>query len=463
MMKSLKTWIQQLDEASSENTTFFHEVICAIACFNSTGAAAIKSGADIRQYFTDGTVVAKGPGAGEGTDISSANDSLKKHSFYKFIDDSTVPVAPNEPASTELNSEEASEAYFIKTSMEKRKTDALAVAAAIVARIGAPDSKPVYWVGPTNDSTSYGAADIAYNGQGISLKFGAGQFKNLTVNQFARAALGAGSELKLLTELHKSVPEKWDKMTGLWMKLIEDALESKHWKGSDELGNVGRKARIAFDDLKKSVRGWDSYQKLKVNGSQRKIFNRLLFKGKKAEIEVNRKESPKHPFDIKRADEFRYVCRKIYEDKGVGAKLRNAWRDDRNAQFTNIFGTYFQNEDETIKDNLHTVFEKQISVGDKPMLYAAKGGTDIKRVPSKKEFEKEIHNIDFTYEGKTTGSGYTFILNATQKGDIEPTKIMEITIFFRWKSSGQMFGNPDTSSESKMFISDYTDVFKKLS
>ena len=142
--------------------------------------------------------------------------------------------------------------------------------------------------------------------------------------------------------------------------------------------------------------------------------------------------------------------------------MRNAWRDDRNAQFTNIFGTYFSNEDETIKENLHTVFEKQISVGDKPMLYAAKGGTDIKRVPSKKEFEQEIHNIDFTYEGVTTGAGYTFILNATQKGDIEPTKIMEITIFFRWKSAGQMIGNPDTSSESEMYVTDYTDMFPEI-
>jgi len=459
MMKSLKTWIQQLDEASSENTTFFHEVICAIACFNSTGAAAIKSGADIRQYFTDGTIVAKGPGAGEGTDITD----ITGHPFFKFVDDSTIPVAVGEPASTELNSKEASEDYFKSSKMGKRKDDAIAVAKAIVKRIGAPDKKPVYWTGPTNDSTDYGAADIAYNGQGISLKFGAGQFKNLTVNQFARAALGAGSELKLLTELHKSVPEKWDKMTGMWMTLIEDTLNSKHWKGSDEKGNTGHKARAAFAKLARGVRGWDSYQKLKVGGADAKIFNRLLFKGKKAELKANRKESPKHPFDIKRADEFRYICRKIYEDKGVSAAIRNAWRDVRNDQFTNIFGTYFSNEDETIKENLHTVFEKQISVGEKPMIYAAKAGTDIKRVPSKAEFENAIQNIDFTYEGKTTGSGYTFILNATQRGSVSvPIKIMEITIFFRWKSAGQMYGNPDTSSKSQMFITDYTLVFPEI-
>ena len=49
-MKSLKTWIQQLDEASAEDTTFFHEVICAIACSDesaTTGAGSIEKGADI--------------------------------------------------------------------------------------------------------------------------------------------------------------------------------------------------------------------------------------------------------------------------------------------------------------------------------------------------------------------------------------------------------------------------------
>ena len=49
-------------------------------------------------------------------------------------------------------------------------------------------------------------------------------------------------------------------------------------------------------------------------------------------------------------------------------------------------------------------------------MYAAKGGQDFKRVPSKAEFDATIKNIDFTYEGKTTGAGYTFMLKAAQKG-----------------------------------------------
>jgi hypothetical protein len=96
-------------------------------------------------------------------------------------------------------------------------------------------------------------------------------------------------------------------------------------------------------------------------------------------------------------------------------------------------------------------------------MYAAKGGQDFKRVPSKAEFDATIQNIDFTYEGKTTGAGYTFLLKAAQRGLAgKPKSIMEISIFFRWKSNGQMVGNPDTSSDSKMFINDYAEIFKEI-
>jgi len=54
-------------------------------------------------------------------------------------------------------------------------------------------------------------------------------------------------------------------------------------------------------------------------------------------------------------------------------------------------------------------------------------------------------------------------LKATQKGSAgKPKPIMSIDIFFRWKSNGQMVGNPDTSSDSKMYIEDYTEVFKEI-
>ena len=96
------------------------------------------------------------------------------------------------------------------------------------------------------------------------------------------------------------------------------------------------------------------------------------------------------------------------------------------------------------------------------MIYASKGGKDVRRVPSKAEFDHSIEKIDFSYEGKTTGAGYTFILLAQADPADPKEKIMEITIFFRWKSGGQMVGNPDTSSESEMYVTDYTDMFPEI-
>ena len=461
-MKSLKTWIQQLDEASAEDTTFFHEVICAIACHDdssTTGAGSIEKGADILPFFTSGVVAAMGPS-------ETAITNITKEKFYKFIDNTTKEVAPNAPASTELKSEHATEDHFVSLKMAARKKDAIAVAKAVVARIGKPTtSNPVvYWTGPTNDATSYGAADIVYNEQGISLKYGAGQFKNLTVNQFARAALGKGEETELLTMLHDEVPDKWNVMTAAWLHLIQESL--KNWtvfrsKTNTETGISREEALVEaqslFADWKRGVAGdWDKYQKKRISWSDVQVFHDLLFVPRKKK--VYDKDDKKGDKD--RVKQFRYVCRKIL-DQGP-ATVRKKWKEVRMGNFDNIFKTYFDSQDATIKANLATVFEKQISVSAKPMIYAGKGGTDIRRVPSKEEFDAAIGKIAFSYEGKMTNSGYTFILLAQLDPADPAEKIMEITIYFRWKGGGQMYGNPDTSSKSKMFVTDYTDAFPAI-
>ena len=466
-MKSLKTWIQQLDEASAEDTTFFHEVICAIACSDesaTTGAGSIEKGADIFPFFRDKVVIAKGPGAGEGTDITDFA-GMKQ---YKFFDPTTkeYPAGEDPPDGVpELKSSWATKEHFDKKGMPTRAADAIAVAKAIKARIGKPTG-PVYWTGPTNDATDFGAADIAYNGQGISLKFGEGQFKNLTVNQFARAALGAGKETELLTELHNDVPEKWDDMTSVWLDLIWKSLSA--WNVDDRkfTKKTGSKrtreealveAKRLFGLWKGQTYGsWSKYQAKRISWKDVDVFHDLLFIPKKKK--VYDKDDKKGDKD--RVKQFRYVCRKIL-DQGPPA-VRSKWKEFRNHQFTDIFGTYFNARDETIKENLQTIFERQISVSPKPMIYASKGGKDIRRVPSKAEFDHSIDKISFSYEGKMSGAGYTFILLAQADPTDPKEKIMEITIFFRWKSGGQMVGNPDTSSESEMYVSDYTDMFPEI-
>ena len=462
-MKSLKTWMI-LNEASADATTFFHEVICGIACFDAAGAKAITRGADILPFFTNKSIVAKDSGLNDITPSS-------KEKWYKFIDDTVIQTPPGEDPSTIVQSKEASREFWVENGMETRKNDAIKVAAGVVKRIGKPTGT-VYWTGPTNDATHFGAADIAYNEQGISLKYGEGQFKNLTVNQFARAALGTGKEVELLSELHENVPEKWDNMTFDWLALISKSINAWNvtkFRGPDPVpekeGGSGRtraealiEARDLFNGWKSQVGpNWSAYQKLRIKDSDVQVFHDLLYVPKKKSVYY--KDDTKGDKD--RVKQFRYVCRKIY-DQGP-AHIKKSWKAERNELFTNIFGEYFKKKDATIKENLHVVFERQISVGEKPMIYAAEGGSVIKRVPSKAEFDNAIKSIEFSYEGKTTGAGYTFILNAAQSGTgAKPVPIMEITIFFRWKAGGQMIGNPDTSSESEMYVSDYAEVFPEI-
>ena len=450
-MKSFIGWTNlNLFEAKTDATTFFHEVICGIACFDPNGAATIEKGADVKRFFDDRTIEAVNAGL---TAIPPEN--LKQ---FRFMDD-TVDVDGN------LTSKSAGEDFWIKNKLGQRADDAISLARIIREnldpRVGTP-KKPILWTGPTNDGSDYGASDIAYNEQGISLKYGEGQFKNLTVDAFARTALGTSSDASLLKELQETVPEKWNDMTSTWMDLIEKSLFS--W-------DIGRarnaqqqkirekalvKAKKFFHTRKSSIAGnWSTYQKKKIDDKEVQVFHDLLYSGKKGQYDKDDSDKRHNP------NYFRYVCRKLY-DQGP-ASIRKDWKTKRNYQFTNIFGTYFDSKDETIKANLHTVFERQISVGEKAIMYAAKGGKDFKRVPSKAEFDATIKNIDFTYEGKTTGAGYTFILKAAQKGLAgKPKPIMAISIFFRWKSNGQMVGNPDTSSDSKMYIEDYTEVFKEI-
>ena len=135
-MKSLKTWMV-LSEASADATTFFHEVLCGIACFDSAGARAIKKGADILPFFTNKSIVAKNSSL---SDITPSPDEK----WYKFIDDTVVQTPPGEDASTEIQSKEASEEYWNDNGIDARKRDAINVANAIVKRIGKPSGNPLF-------------------------------------------------------------------------------------------------------------------------------------------------------------------------------------------------------------------------------------------------------------------------------------------------------------------------------
>ena len=73
------------------------------------------------------------------------------------------------------------------------------------------------------------------------------------------------------------------------------------------------------------------------------------------------------------------------------------------------------------------------------------------------QFDAKIDSIDLSYETKKVGAGYTFVLKAASMGS-DPVDVMTIEIYFRWRNL-QMYGNPDTSSDAKMHVEDYSILF----
>ena len=387
----MKTFIGYLNEALGDTsaTTFYHEIICGIACADPMGARKIKTGADVKAYFDNNTIIAVDRNLNK-LDIMD----LKQARF----------LSPKEKPKGKLVS------------------DALAIAKQLrePSRLGRPNG-PVYWTGPTNDGSKYGAADIAYNNVGISLKYGVGQLKNLTVGSFGRTVLGIDENI--LQVLLKNHSGSWDQMTRDWMELLKNSIPLE-------------KGKLEFEAITNSVKSWSEYQKKRLEDDDQEFFD-----------EKDNGYVKTH----KKAKEFRFLARKYYE-----TEKPSGWDDIRNQSMGTIFDSFIKKKDKIIRKNLANLFKTQISVSKNDLWYAAKGGKDIKLIPGEEKFKRGIENVRFDYTGETKGSGYTFTLIAhTIDKDID---VMKIEIVFRFKN-GQMYGNPDTSSTYKMMVDDYTDIF----
>lgn len=387
----MKTFIGFLNEALGDTsaTTFYHEVICGIACADPMGARKIKTGADVKAYFDNGTIIAVDRNLNK-LDIMD----LKQARF----------LSPKEKPKGKLLS------------------DALAIAKQLrePSRLGRSNG-PVYWTGPTNDGSIFGAADIAYNDVGISLKYGVGQLKNLTVGSFGRTVLGIDENI--LQVLLKNHSGSWDQMTRDWMELLKNSIPLE-------------KGKLEFETITNSVKSWSEYQKKRLEDDDQEFFD-----------EKDNGYVKTH----KKAKEFRFLARKYYE-----TEKPSGWDDIRNQSMGTIFDSFIKKKDKIIRKNLANLFKTQISVSKNDLWYAAKGGKDIKLIPGEEKFKRGIENVRFDYTGETKGSGYTFTLIAhTIDKDID---VMKIEIVFRFKN-GQMYGNPDTSSTYRMMVDDYTDIF----
>ena len=391
-MQSFMSYLAEGGDTSA--TTFFHEILTGI--FAADPNANIKTGEDVLKYFENDTIWA--------VDAALSKEDVLGLKQARFLSKDQIPnpkiVADAKKMATALTSPDI---------------------------LGKPSGKPmVYWTGPTNDRSKYGAADIAFNGKGVSLKYGKGQLKNLTVNTFGQAIGVKGNLLKTLMVNQKTA---WDDMAKAWMKSMQSALPR----------DMGQQELI---DISKRITTWDAYQSKKLTDKQQDFFDSKMSK-------IRNGYSNKH----KKAGHLKFLYRKIYENRKWQPQN---WDDIRNKYVSQIFKGFFEDNDTTIRENLADLFKRQISVGEQDIWYGASGGKDIKLIPGEYQFALGINNIRFDYVTEGTGTGYSFTLLAYN--GVKNIDVMKITIMFRWKH-GQMYGAPETSSTYKMLVDNYTEVF----
>jgi len=382
-----------LVEASGDTsaTTLFHEVITGI--FVANPSAKIETGADVLKYFKDGTITAVNAGLSK-----LPVEGLPQ---YRFLNADVVP----KPAIV---------------------ADAKSTASKIRSQFG--QAKKVWWTGPTNDGSKFGAADIVVDGKyGVSLKYGAGQLKNLTVNTFAQTVLGSNPDVNIMKELLKDYKKDWDAMTKVWMDLFLKEVELS-------------KNKSAIAEAKKiysSVGGqWDKYQKQKMTEEQIDLIAAATgLKG------LNAKKTAKVG--------LRYLCKKMFE-----AKKWPTWTKQRNPYFIKIFGGFFDGVQPQIASGLSNLFKKQLSVQETDLYYAAKGGKDFKYIPGESSFDRLTKDLRFSYDHKPYGGGYEFVLTIENSAG---KKLGTISIKFRWKD-GQMNGTVITTSDAKWLVKDWSEI-----
>ena len=389
---AINEFIESLTEAKGDTsaTTFYHEVITGILV--GGGNSSFKDGEEVGKFF--------------GNKINAVNSGLntispKGQKWGRFLQKDSIP-----------KSSIVSDAQKLSTRIKKE--------------LGT--GKNMMWTGPTNDASEFGAADIAgtfsgYGDVGISLKAGVGQLKNLTLGTFTKI-LGL-EELKGAAFL-KKYNKNFDSMTKDWMVLVE------------KLFNTLTKDKEAKKIFKKHLKStWDAYQKEVLTEKELDILTEAVGLSKMKYSAKTKK--------------FKYFCRKIQEKNHPQWK---DWQTKRGKHFNDIFSEMFAKEENKIRQNLSTLFKRQLSVGATSLFYAAKGGKTFWFIPSEKLYDKEMGPDKFIadYELKESQAGYKFYLDVgTQELGAIGTIIIEIRF-----AKGQMDGAPDVKSSYNLVAKDWS-------
>ena len=382
-------------------TTFYHEVLTALAVAG-VNMSNIKNGDDIKKYM--GSKVKAGvPGK-----------EIKNYPEVKYMENST------------------------HAKFDKLKTDGINLAKKIKNELG-PTSGAVWWSGPTNDSSVFGAADIVakftnYKSDvGVSLKYEKGQLKNLTVT-----TLGKALNLKNfnMDYIKKKYGTEFDGMTKDWNILIKKEFK-KQSNSNKKLDTKQKKEALTLlTKLQRQSNTWDKYQKLRLKQDELDLLTDA--------VDMNK---------ITKDKKFRYFCRKFQELKI--SKQWSEWAKKRNRRFDNIFGAAFKENEDDIEQGLITLFQKQLSMGKKDMFYAANAGKTFWFIPSEDRFADLVKDIHLEWDLENTGSGYLFHL--TVYSSVTTKKIARITVTTRY-TQGQMDGIGSKSSY-KLYADDWSDIF----
>ena len=396
LLNNLTEAKEELKVVKGQNpTTVYHEVLCALAMKGSL--KNIKNGNDILKSITSKKVQPGVPG--------------KKFSINKK-DMSYLQDATHEQ-------------------MDSLKKDAESIAKSIKKRIGNHTGGPVWWAGPSNDSTDYGAADMVIKTKkhgwvGVSLKAGKGQLKNLTISTFFKAlGVPLGSDGKATTHFLKNYKKHWDAMTKDWVDLAAKEFNKK--SNNDEAKKIF-KSHMKTD--------WDSFQSEKM---------------KREEIDALTDAVGMSKLD--KSTNFKYFCHKM-NNHFYGRKNYPGWNGKRDGHFDNIFKDFGAEYESEIQTGLSDLFARQMSVGKKNMFYAASSGKTIWFIPSEETFNKFFSPNDFIaqFSTKESGSGYEFHLDV---GHQDEGAIGSIIVTFRFKQ-GQMTKFPDTTSDYKLYADDWS-------
>ena len=382
----INKYILSLSEGKGDTsaTTFYHEIISGIAAVKNVSDSDFKTGEDVKKFFDNGTI--------KPVNASLSPFSIMSMKQARFLTKDSIP----------------------KPALVK---DAIASGKAIKSKL---KYSKAYWAGPTNDASDFGAADIilskgsAKNGVGVSLKYGPGQLKNLSGNQFFQAII-CGNISNFIHHIHGLNSDGFDKMTKAYVSLMEGEIKA----------SGDKEAIKAFNSMKGAISTWDGYQKRKIDKQTAAIFEKSI------------------GIPAKKMTNVKYLGRKLAD------RFKKEWQPIKTQFFQIFFGEFIKTHLKTIPNNLGNLLKRQLSVTTNDLWYSSPGGTNLKMIPGSKRFDELVKNLDLSNSHKSSGSGYNFTIHV--KHTASGKELGTITVIIRWKQ-GQMSGYPDTTSSAKWNI-----------